>query len=44
MASDDIPAFLAQHPKMAGVLFTAPLLLTPAGSAVAASGTTCPGP
>ena len=44
MTSDEIPAFLAQHPKMAGVLFTALLLLTQAGSVMAANGTTCPGP
>jgi hypothetical protein len=31
--------FLAQHPKMTGVLFTILLLLTQAGSAMAGSGT-----
>jgi hypothetical protein len=31
--------FLAQHPKMTGVLFTILLLLTQAGSAMAGNGT-----
>ena len=33
MTSDEIPAFLAQHPKMAGVLFTAVLLQLRTGAA-----------
>ena len=44
MESEDVTAFLAQHPKMSGVLFTALLLLSQAGSVMAANGTTCPGP
>jgi hypothetical protein len=44
MAHDDISSYLAAHPKMAGVLFTALLLLTQTGSAMAAAGSTCPGP
>lgn len=42
MSDSKIAAYLAEHPKMTGVLFTMTLLLTQAGSAVAA---TCqPGP
>jgi hypothetical protein len=36
--------WLAEHPKMTGVLFTMMLLLTQAGSAVAANGTATAGP
>lgn len=44
MQNNDIASFLAQHPKMTGVLFTALLLLSQAGSAMAAAGSTCSGP
>jgi hypothetical protein len=44
MAHDDIAAYLAAHPKMTGVLFTALLLLTQAGSALGAAGSACGGP
>jgi hypothetical protein len=41
----DMAAFLARHPKLSGVLFTALLLLTQAGSAVAGNaGCGCTGP
>ena len=40
-----VAAYLAEHPKMTGVLFTALLLLSQAGSAVAGeAGTSYPGP
>jgi hypothetical protein len=46
--SDDSPdtlaTFVAEHPKMAGVLFTTLLLLSQAGSAIAGAGTSYPGP
>ena len=43
--SDDstVTAYLAEHPKMTGVLFTTMLLLSQAGS-VAAAGASTPGP
>jgi len=46
MSEDDsaIRSYLAEHPKMMGVLFTLTLLLTQAGSAVAASATVTAGP
>jgi hypothetical protein len=43
MVHDDIAAYLAAHPKMIGVLFTALLLLTQAGSVVGAAGSVCGG-
>jgi hypothetical protein len=44
MEHNDITAYLAQHPKMTGVLFTSMLLLSQTGSAMAAIGSTCSGP
>lgn len=45
MSETDITEYLAQHPKMIGVLFTVTLLLSQAGSVVAnSSGTATPGP
>lgn len=45
MSETTISKYLAQHPKMIGVLFTITLLLTQAGSVVANSGAnTTPGP
>lgn len=41
--NDSLTAYLADHPKMTGVLFTALLLLAQAGS-VAASGSAYGGP
>ena len=38
MSEASISEYLAQHPKMIGVLFTITLLLTQAGSVVANSG------
>lgn len=43
MSESDISSWLAEHPKMLGVLFTVMVLLTQAGS-VAANGTGCAGP
>lgn len=37
MSESDMATFLAEHPKMAGALFTACLLLTQAGSVLAGS-------
>lgn len=37
-AHDALTDFLAQHPRMLGVLFTAALLLSSAGSAAARGG------
>lgn len=44
--SDDnsVAAFLAEHPKMTGVLFTVLLMLTQVGGAAASTGSTCAGP
>lgn len=46
MAQDDnaVANWLAEHPKMTGVLFTTMLLLTQAGSVVAANGGGTAGP
>jgi hypothetical protein len=44
MADDTLTAYVAEHPKMAGVLFTILLLLSQAGSAMAGHGTSYPGP
>ena len=45
MSEASISEYLAQHPKMIGVLFTITLLLTQAGSVVAnGGGTSFPGP
>ncbi|MFC6835805.1 DUF7503 family protein [Halomarina ordinaria] len=44
MSDNAIAAYLAEHPKMTGVLFSALLLLSQAGSALAAKGGATPGP
>lgn len=44
MSDSKIADYIAQHPKMAGVLFTALLLLNSAGIAIASSGSTTAGP
>lgn len=41
MSDDTIAAFLAEHPKLTGVLFTTMLLLSQAGSVVGGAN---PGP
>jgi hypothetical protein len=43
MSDNTVAAYLAEHPKMTGVLFTAMLLLSQAGS-VAAGTTAISGP
>jgi hypothetical protein len=43
MSESSLKSYLADHPKMAGVLFTVLLLLSQAGQ-VAAYGTSHPGP
>jgi hypothetical protein len=43
MSDNTVAAYLAEHPKMTGVLFTAMLLLSQAGS-VAAGGSSIVGP
>lgn len=42
--SSSMNAYLAEHPKMVGVLFTMMVLLSQAGTAVAGTGATTPGP
>jgi hypothetical protein len=44
MSDNPAATFVAEHPKMAGVLFTTLLLLGQAGTAFAGHGTTYPGP
>lgn len=44
MSDDSIKAYLANHPRMTGVLFTLLLLLTQAGNAAAGWGTVTAGP
>jgi hypothetical protein len=44
MSDTTLTAYVAEHPKMAGVLFTILLLLSQAGSAMAGHGTSYPGP
>jgi hypothetical protein len=44
MADNDIASFLAEHPRMIGVLFTMMLLLTQAGNVAAGGGHTLIGP
>ena len=44
MSDDTLATFVAEHPKMAGVLFTTLLLLSQAGSAMAGAGSAHPGP
>ncbi len=43
-SDSSIAAYLAQHPRMMGVLFTALMLLMQAGSAMAGQGQTLSGP
>lgn len=42
--SSTMKAYLAEHPKMVGVLFTMMILLSQAGAAVAGTGATTNGP
>lgn len=42
--NEAISAYLAEHPKMTGALFTLVLLLSQAGTVVAANGSANPGP
>ena len=44
MADNDIAAYLAEHPRMIGVLFTMMLLLTQAGNVAASNANTLTGP
>lgn len=44
MSDKTVPAYIAENPKMAGVLFTMLLLLTQAGNASAAVITSTAGP
>ncbi|WP_439954815.1 DUF7503 family protein [Halomarina rubra] len=39
MSDSTVSTYVAEHPKMAGVLFTMLLMLTQAGSAAASAGT-----
>lgn len=42
--SSSMAAYLAEHPKMVGVLFTMMLLLSQAGTVMAGTGSGNPGP
>ncbi|WP_256562640.1 DUF7503 family protein [Halomarina pelagica] len=44
MSDNSIAEYVAEHPKMAGVLFTILLLLSQAGSVMAGFGRAHPGP
>lgn len=44
MSDDTLAAFVAEHPKMAGVLFTTLMLLSQAGTVMAGHGSAYPGP
>jgi hypothetical protein len=44
MSDDTLATFVAEHPKMAGVLFTTLMLLSQAGSVMAGHGNGYPGP
>ena len=44
MADSKIAQYIAEHPRMAGVLFTVLLLLTQAGNAAAANNAAISGP
>jgi hypothetical protein len=44
MSDDTLAAYLAEHPKLTGVLFTTMLLLSQAGTALAGQGTGTAGP
>lgn len=44
MSDNKIAEYLAEHPRMTGVLFTVLLLLSQAGTVIAGNGSTQPGP
>lgn len=44
MSESKIAAYLAEHPRMAGVLFTMLMLLSQAGVVIAGNNTSSPGP
>ncbi|MDX1748006.1 MAG: hypothetical protein R3324_18900 [Halobacteriales archaeon] len=44
MTEDTLASYVAEHPKMAGVLFTTLLLLSQAGTVLAGHGSSYPGP
>ena len=44
MSDETLAAFVAEHPKMAGVLFTTMLLLSQAGTVMAGNGASSAGP
>ena len=44
MSDNTVTQYLADHPKMSGVLFTMLMLLSQAGTVMAGHGTTNPGP
>ncbi|WP_267195335.1 DUF7503 family protein [Halegenticoccus tardaugens] len=44
MKEDDLKSYLAENPRMIGVLFTMVLLLAQAGNAAAGYATACAGP
>lgn len=44
MSDSDVAAYLAEHPRMTGVLFTTLLLLTQAQAAMAAASSANSGP
>lgn len=44
MSDDTLAAYLAEHPKMTGALFTTMLLLSQAGTVLAGTGTGHVGP
>ena len=44
MADSKMADYLAEHPRMIGVLFTMMLLLTQAGNVMAGNGSTLTGP
>ncbi len=44
MSDNTVAAYLAEHPKMTGVLFTAMLLLSQAGGVMAGAGHSVAGP
>ncbi|WP_255149721.1 DUF7503 family protein [Halorarius halobius] len=44
MSDSKIAAYLAEHPKMTGVLFTMMMILSQAGTVIATNGNGSPGP
>jgi hypothetical protein len=44
MSDDTLAAYLAEHPKLTGVLFTMMLLLSQAGTVLAGAGSSTAGP